>query len=299
MEDRRKMDGKIIMFKNTKRIVKIPNSGQGTAENFPIEVPGLPSMAITFSSNDQRLPKSKDYKPYSLLKLENGELSLDSPNGSAQERIFYSPEFTLGPKTLHYVLETYNGFYETDNVIGKCLDVQNYQAAAKISFLEGHYGDSLGFQLTSFKEYLETSNVKFTKENAVEIIVKYVQEDLNEKNLTYSGSGKSSSKILSSSSSLDSIRHWGDDVEHQGGCESPCDFVDIQKNVTQYVQSLKEDCDSPPVSSVSRMLEKSEDKMESKTKTTEVRVYVFFVVYEPKGNTDKINQQTTHKQTNR
>lgn len=272
IDEKRRMDGKMIMFKNTKRIVKIPNSGQGTAENFPIEIPGLPSMAITFSSNEQRLLTSKPHNPYSILKLENNELSLETPSGSSYDRIFHSPEFKLGQKTLHYVLETYSGFYETDNVIEKCIDLENYQAASKISFLEGHYGDSLGFQLTSFKEHLESSNVKFTKET-VEVIIKSVQEDLNEKNLTYSGSGKSSSKILSSSSSLDSIRQWGDDVEHQGGCESPCDFGDVQKSVTQYVQSLKEEADnSPPVSSVSRLLEKSDDKMESKKMTTEVSV---------------------------
>lgn len=267
----------MIMFKNTKRIVKIPNSGQGTAENFPIEVPGLPSMAITFASNDQRLVLSKTYNPYSILKLENEALSLKTPNVSAHERIFYSPEFKLTQKTLHYVLEMYSGFYETDNLIEKCLDLQNYQAAAKISFLEGHYGDSLGFQLTSFKDYLQSSNVTFTKESC-EVVIRSIQEDLNEKNLVYTGSGKSSTKILSSSSSLDSIRQWGDDVEHQGGCESPCDFGDVQKSVTQYVQSLKEEVDgSPPVSSVSRLLEKSDDAVENKKITTEVR-WLFLLI---------------------
>lgn len=275
------MDGKMIMFKNTKRVVKIPNSGQGTAENLPIEVPGLPSMAITFTANDQRLLFSKKHNPYAVLNVENENYPTEIPNGSVEERIFHSPNIRIGPKTLHYVLETYKGFYDTDIVIGKCLDVQNYQAAAKISFLEGHYGDSLGFQLTSFKEYLESSNVKFTKENTVEIIVKSVQDELNEKNLTYSGSGKSSTKILSSSSSLDSIRQWGDDVEHQGGCESPCDFGDVQKSVTQYVQSLKEEGEnSPPVSSVSRMLDKSDEKLEAKKKTTEVRT-VFLIYFVP------------------
>lgn len=268
----RRSDGKIIFFKNTKRVVKVANSGQGTAENFPIEVPGLPSMAITFSSNDQRLLFSKNNNPYAVLKLENENVSFETPSGSAHERIFYSPEFRLGQKTLHYVLETYKGFYDTDNIVGRCLDAQNYQAAAKTSFLDGHYGDSLGFQLTSFKEFLESSNVTFAKENTTNIFVKSAQEDLNEKNLTYNGSGKSSAKIMSPSLSLDSIRQWGDDIEHQGGCESPCDFEDVQKNVTQYVQSLKDDNNSPPVSSVSSLLEITEDKVECKKKTTEVRV---------------------------
>lgn len=266
----------MIMLKNTKRIVKIPNSGQGSADNLPIEVPGLPSMAITFNSDDQRLQMSKNDNPYSVLKLENEDFSLETPTRTTHERLFFSPQLKVTQKTLHYVLETYNGLYEIDGLVEKCLELENYQAAAKISFLQGHYGDSLGFQLTAFKEYLDAADIKFTKETVEVIVVKSAQEDLNQKNLTYSGNEKSSSKIMSSSSSLDSIRQWGDDVEHQGGCESPCDFGDVQKNVTQYVQSLKDEIDkSPPVSSVSKLLEKSDENMEGKKIKTEVSV-VFF-----------------------
>ncbi|KAJ8961053.1 hypothetical protein NQ314_005983 [Rhamnusium bicolor] len=262
-EDNKKMDGKVVVFKNTRRVIKFPNTVQGNSENFPIEVPGLPSMAITFNPTNHKLLFSRNYIPYSIRTIENNQCTMEETsfkNSSFFDSIKECPNFKYGHKTLHYVLQAYFGFYDTDSILSRCLEVQNYQAAAKIAILDGHFGDSLGFQLIAFKKHMETLDLnlhsmcvkkcplelKEKDQSYVELIVRNIQDDLNEKNLMHSNSGEkicnSPAHILSSSSSLDSIRQWGDDIEHQGGCESPCemsDMGDIRQNMTQYVQSLK------------------------------------------------------------
>lgn len=278
-EDNRKLEGKVLVFKNTRRVIKFPNALQGNSDNFPIEVPGLPSMAITFNPTDQKLLFSKNYIPYSIRAVENNQTLFEETPLTKHSPFFYHiydcPKLKYGHKTLHYILQTYFGFYDTDNIMSRCLEVHNYQAAAKIAMLDGHFSDSLGFQLIAFKKHIDTLNLNlnsacvkksFTElkekdEGYVELIVRNIQDDLNEKNLIHSNSGEkicnSPAHLLSSSSSLDSIRQWGDDIEHQGGCESPCeisDIGDIRQNITQYVQSLKNNENSPPISSVSKMI---------------------------------------------
>lgn len=273
-EDSRRLEGKVVLFKNTKRVVRFPhnNSGQGTADSFPIEVPGLPSMAITFNQIDQKSLLTKTFCPYAVFKIENENVSFEI-NPNSFDHIYHYPNLKFGQKALHYCLETYYGFYDFENILAKCLDAQNYQAAAKMAMLDGHFGDSLGFQLRAFKKYLESLDLslaeqKDTCEKDIELIVRCMQEDLNEKNLIYS-SNQSPAHILSTSSSLDSIRQWGDDLEHQGGLESPCEFGDIRHNITQYVQSLRNDSDnSPPISSVSKIVAEN-DGSEKKHKLAE------------------------------
>jgi hypothetical protein len=269
-------EGKVIIFKNTRRVIKFPNNFDGNADNFPVEVPGLPSMAITFNPTDHRLLFGKKYVPYAVLQVEN-DRDLEQCSGplgkntSPLSFIQNIPKFRFGQKTLHFVLETYYGFYDTENVMSRCLDVNNYQGASKIAMLDGHFGDSLGFQLTAFKKYMDSydmdldsifvnkevyDNIKEKEQDFVEFVVKNIQEDFGEKNYI-----NSPAHILSSSSSLDSIRQWGDDVEHQGGCESPCemsDIGDIRQSMTHYVQSLKSNDNSPPISSVSKRVSESE-----------------------------------------
>ncbi|XP_057652123.1 uncharacterized protein LOC130891409 isoform X2 [Diorhabda carinulata] len=283
-DDNRKLESKVIFFKNTRRVLKFPNQGQSNTENLPIEIPGLPSMAITFNPSDQKLLFSKNYSPYGIHKIENNELPLEQNSSSSLDSIYEAPKFKLGHKTLHYVLETYHGFYDTDNILSKCLEVHNYQAAAKIAILDGHFGDSLGFQLVAFKRYLEQLhldlNVIQNKKNPtdtkdyIELIVRNIQDDFNEKNLVYSNN--SPAHILSTSSSLDSIRQWGDDLEHQGGRESPCEIPevgDIRQNISHYVQSLANKDNSPPISSVSKMVSEI-DNVQIKMKQADVEFQI-------------------------
>lgn len=263
-EDNRKLEGKVVIFKNTKRVIKFPNQGQSSTDSLPIEVPGLPSMAITFNPSDHKLLFSRNYLAYAVRTIENNEVIIENTNISSLDSIYETPNLKFGHRTLHYVLETYHGFYDTDNVLSKCLEVQNYQAAAKLAILDGHFGDSLGFQLIAFKKHLDSLNLDLDfasnakeapseSKDYIELTVRNIQDDLNEKNLAYSNN--SPAHILSTSSSLDSIRQWGDDVEHQGGKESPCEAEsgDIRQNISHYVQSLKHH-DNSPIGSVSKLV---------------------------------------------
>lgn len=249
-------EGKVIIFKNTRRVIKFPTNFDGSSEHFPVEVPGLPTMAITFNPADHRLLFSRNYIPFAILQIENDDdfeqvTKPLSKNASPASLLQNIPKFRFGEKTLHYALETYHGFYDTENVLSKCLDLDNYQAASKIAMLDGHFGDSLGFQLLAFKKYMDSCNLDFDsifvnkemydikerEQDFVDFVVKNIQDDYGHK--TYINSP---AHVLSSSSSLDSIRQWGDDLEHQGGCESPCEVSemgDVRQNMTHYVQSLK------------------------------------------------------------
>ncbi|XP_018572762.1 uncharacterized protein LOC108912084 isoform X2 [Anoplophora glabripennis] len=298
-EDNRKLEGKVLVFKNTRRVIKFPNALQGNSDNFPIEVPGLPSMAITFNPTDQKLLFSKNYIPYSIRALENNQVLFEETHLTKStpfsDHIYDCPKLKYGQKTLHYILQTYFGFYDTDNILSRCLEVHNYQAAAKIAMLDGHFSDSLGFQLIAFKKHIDTLNLNLNSacvkksfselkekdEGYVELIVRNIQDDLNEKNLIHSNSGdkmcNSPAHLLSSSSSLDSIRQWGDDIEHQGGCESPCemsDMGDIRQNITQYVQSLKNNENSPPILSVSKMISDIDNDETTKIKDENVHLQI-------------------------
>nr|XP_015840194.1 PREDICTED: uncharacterized protein LOC103312885 [Tribolium castaneum] len=269
-------EGKVIVFKNTRRVIKFPNNFDGNTDNFPVEVPGLPTMAITFNPTDHRSLFVKKYVPYAVLQIENDhdfEQTCKPPtkNTSPLNFIQNIPKFKFGQKTLHYALETYHGFYDSENVMSKCLDMNNYQGASKIAMLNGHFGDSLGFQLTAFKKYMDScdldldsifvnkeqfDNIKEKEQDFVEFVVKNIQEDFGE------------------NSSLDSIRQWGDEVEHQGGRESPCemsDIGDIRQSMSHYVQSLKSSDNSPPITSVSKRVSES-DSLKKKAEFIDLEI---------------------------
>lgn len=130
-EDNRKLEGKVVIFKNTKRVIKFPNQGQSSTDSLPIEVPGLPSMAITFNPSDHKLLFSRNYLAYAVRTIENNEVIIENTNISSLDSIYETPNLKFGHRTLHYALETYHGFYDTDNVLSKCLEVQNYQVFFK------------------------------------------------------------------------------------------------------------------------------------------------------------------------
>lgn len=261
----------MIMLRNTRRVVKFPQNNQN-GDAYPVEVPGLPTMAITFNSSDHRLFHLQRNRARSIFSIENinfaTNIDINSKpfirNSLNFEYLHRIPNFKLTSKTLHYVLETYYGYYDAENILSKCIDFENYQAASKIALLDGHYSDSLGFQLAAFKKYMDKFQLDLTS------IPNTKYKDLYEKNEDDSkkvDSNKTSvgkfelniinnspAHILSSSSSLDSIRQW-DDLEHQGGLESPCEMTeigDVKYSVSQYIQSMKND--SPPITSVSKMI---------------------------------------------
>lgn len=207
-------------------------------------------MAITFANADPRTFGNRRYSPYSIITLENPTFPHQKTSSKPLsrtslllEQLYDLPDLKFSAKTLHFVLETYYNFYDTENVLAKCLETGDFQAASKVAILDGHFSDSLGFQLAALRRHMDGHILDFGGST----------EDLNE----YNSKNCSPAKILSSSSSLDSIRQWGDDLEHQGGRESPCgpfEIGDVRQNVSQYVQSMKSDS-SPPISSLSRMVD--------------------------------------------
>lgn len=232
-----KNERQVVIFRNTGRVAHIPNT---PTDIYSISVPDLPSLAITYSSTDPRLSSVTSPTPLSILQMENNcEQSEDrkrTRNTSLLDSLYTVPPFQWGPRTLHYVLETYYNIYDAEYVLAKCLEVEDYQAASKIASLDGHYGDSLAFQLVAFEKYLRGLRLDFAEN---------MPTDTND-----------TPCVLSSSSSLDSIRHWGDDVEHQGGEESPCrlmDAEDVRQNVNEYVKLYKNG--DSPLHSVSEMIE--------------------------------------------
>ncbi|CAH1985984.1 unnamed protein product [Acanthoscelides obtectus] len=269
-DDNRKMEAKVAFFKNTKRVVRFPASSQSNTNSLPIEVPGLPTMAITFNPTNHKLLFSRNFIPYAVRLIENSSPTFQAGKSGSFDHIYDVPKVKYGHKTLHYALETYYGFYDTDTILSKCLEVHNYQAAAKMAILGGHFGDSLGFQLIAFKKYMETLDLNLRVKRS-----KNMREDMNEKNLMSEKIPcQSPAHILSSSSSLDSIRQWGEE-EHQGGCESPCEVPeigDIRQNVSQYVQSLKNDVPAA-INSVSKMVSEV-DNVQIKLKDAEYEILI-------------------------
>lgn len=268
-EEQKQPDGKVLIFRNTKRCVKIPSTVSGNAEGYPIEVPGLPTMAINYNIADPRLSVARNRCQNSVFSIEN---KAPSAKRRSLTRINFDPSFVeevpqlkIGQKTLHYVLEQYFGFYDSELILGKCLQLNNPQAASKVAILDGHYGDSLIYQLKAFKNYIEpfTLDLDFHPKaeeydiNALgELCPKSEKIDFNGIKFEFNALN-SPAHILSTSSSLDSIRQW-DDLDHQGGCESPCevnDMGDIKQSMTQYVQSVKND-NTPTISSVSKLVDK-------------------------------------------
>lgn len=259
-ESSKRLDGKVVVFKNTKRIIKFPNTVQSSSEPSPIEIPGLPSMAISFSNTDPRSFNCRYYRPYSIAAVEN-EMPLEnlncnkplSKNSQISDYLFADSNLKFTEKTLHFVLETYYNYYDTETILAKCLEVGDFQAASKVAILDGHFSDSLGFQLAAFRRYMDSFILDF----GISKNINKSTDNLNEINEKLHSKNCSPARILSSSSSLDSIQQWGDEMEHQGGCESPCritDVGDVRHNVTQYVQSVKSD-NSSPISSLSKMID--------------------------------------------
>lgn len=273
----------VIMRNSKTRCLKIANSKDGSFE-MPVEIPGLPTMAITYDTTDRRI-SSKNYVPYAVRSIENEQIHVQQNPRFVSKRksigdLNETCDFNFGQRTLHYVLETYSDLYDYENVLARCLELQNYQAASKVAMVDEHFSDSLSFQLKAFQRHMDQFNLEFNinivprdesfcnKKNEIN-----KQNDVNPIRFEYS-STNSPARVLSTSSSLDSIRQWGDD-EHQGGCESPCELTelgDIKQNMSQYVQSFKND--SPPISSVSKLISSQPTYLDHKSNEFDFDVHV-------------------------
>lgn len=277
--DEQKMEDRIIVSRSNRKVIKYSTIAvDHSSEQTPIEVEGLPKMAITFNPIDHQLIISKDIIPYSVLQIENSDSLLWSCKStnkiSPMKSIQNTPHYLYGQKTLHFVLENYYGMYDSEQVQQKCIDVKNFQAASKIAMLGSHYGDSLSLQLKAFKKFMKCFDLDFQKfyeefetynklkkeENYLGII----KSNNDEKKVAPSTSSEylsnSPAHLLSASSSLDSIRHW-DELDHQGGRESPCEitneFGGLHSNMFQFVESIRNN-QSPSITSISKFVSEAE-----------------------------------------
>lgn len=228
-EDDRGLEGKMVMLKTTKRILKIPKSCQHVTD-YPKEVPNIPAMRITYKNYDKYpfINKNLSYL-FPLRKIENviAKVEVESESSYMSRVLGFIHDQDVqtvaifGQRTLHYVLQTYYGFYDTESILSKCVEYKNFQAASKISYLDGHFGDSLGFQLSSFKNYMDSKGVEVEKKVEIKIEKAMVRNSVS---------------VISTSCSLESIKQFNDESESQGGFESMCEeeisFLEDGGNVT-------------------------------------------------------------------
>ncbi|XP_017773369.1 PREDICTED: uncharacterized protein LOC108560363 [Nicrophorus vespilloides] len=262
-DDHRHSEGKVVIMRNTKRIIKIPSSVPANSEGYPVEVPGLPTLAINYGTEDER-EEAKRLPFYAILTVENRRRPYHiytkplTKTNFNPEFLCTVPHLTIGQRTLHYVLETYHGHYDAESVLSKCLELRNHQAASKLSILDGHFGDSLAYQLQTFKSFMDSSSLQLKSSNNgydLNILGDLRKNEFNGIRFEFGALNSPPQHILSSSSSLDSIRQWGDDLDHQGGRESPCQMAemgDIKQSMTQYVQSVRND---GTITTISKVIE--------------------------------------------
>ncbi|XP_045473518.1 uncharacterized protein LOC123679961 [Harmonia axyridis] len=270
----------LLSVNGGRRIFKVPSSIQGSSDLFPIEVPRIPSVTITFNTTDHNTILSKKIIPNSITQIENKKTVFKKSTQCEfpTEDAVILPKYNYRQKTLQYVLETYYGLYDYDNILQVCLQAENLVAASRIAFIGGHYCDSLSFQLNAFKIHMSSFKYElesFAKEYELfsqsehqksyiealkNININNIKNDISQCN---SFEQSSDTPIqLSSSSSLDSIRLW-EEQEHQGGCESPCEVgeaTDYRYTMSQLVQSLRNNHINQPISSVSKMMYDSDNE---------------------------------------
>ncbi|PSN32070.1 hypothetical protein C0J52_16221 [Blattella germanica] len=133
VEDSKPLEGKFVMLKTTKRVIKLPHGTQNSSDT-PKEVPGLPSSTITFKY-DNMSGMGGWYENWVGTSTE-----LCPPLCSIEEPCY-------GLRTLHYAFQHFHGYYDSPYLSNKCLELENYQGAAKLAALDRHYHLALAYQL--------------------------------------------------------------------------------------------------------------------------------------------------------
>ncbi|CAG2056968.1 unnamed protein product [Timema podura] len=125
------------MLKTTKRVIKLPH-GSGNSNDVPKEVPGIPSTTISF--------RTGNFENHDWEQGSDRAAPIFGTGGVCQS--LCTIEFPCyGPKTLHYVLEYFHGFYDSNYIIKKSLELENYQCAAKLATLDRRYHAAVTYQL--------------------------------------------------------------------------------------------------------------------------------------------------------
>ncbi|XP_066588332.1 uncharacterized protein ca [Prorops nasuta] len=112
---------KHAIIRSTRRIIRLPQGSSSSVE-VPTQVPNIPAPIISYRSYD--IPSLVgSNKPFSLIEKSPGEL------------------------TLHYVLEQFNGIYDSTKIMDKSTELKNYQACSKLAALQNNVADAFCFQL--------------------------------------------------------------------------------------------------------------------------------------------------------
>ncbi|XP_021913956.1 uncharacterized protein LOC110827029 isoform X3 [Zootermopsis nevadensis] len=133
VEDSKSLEGKLVMLKTTKRVIKLPHGSQKSCD-VPKAVPGLPNCTISFKYDN--LSGIGGYCVY----LTQSSTELCPPLCSIEDPCY-------GLRTLHYTLQHFHGHYDSTYLLNKCLALENYQGAAKLAALDRHYHLALSYQL--------------------------------------------------------------------------------------------------------------------------------------------------------
>ncbi|CAN7937233.1 unnamed protein product [Ixodes hexagonus] len=125
---------RLITIRTSRCLITIPQ-GQRTGEPRPVEVAPLPPEIVRPPPEDLDLllRQKACYNSYvsrSLTSLDLG--SLDDP--------------PYGPKALHAALEAFRGSYDPTTVVNHCVGFSDFQAAAKVSLLEGQFARAVQYQ---------------------------------------------------------------------------------------------------------------------------------------------------------
>ncbi|KAK6640099.1 hypothetical protein RUM43_008376 [Polyplax serrata] len=120
------LDGKLVMLKSCKRIVRLLDRNAGSnAIDSPEEISDIPSPTFTYHPLNKNL--SENHK--SLIVID--------------------PEYTQG--SFHFIVEKFYKCINLDYIFNKCLEYGNMQAAAKVALLQKNLKLSMIYQLKALQ----------------------------------------------------------------------------------------------------------------------------------------------------
>jgi len=117
------LEGRLLMLKTSKRVIKLPHGSLNTVET-PKEIPSLPCVQIEFQTN---VPENSFIKTLPFLS------NLENP--------------AHGWKTLHFALSYFHGYYDATKFREKCVELEDFQTASKIAFLDKQFDIAMSYQL--------------------------------------------------------------------------------------------------------------------------------------------------------
>nr|XP_037270909.1 uncharacterized protein LOC119163078 [Rhipicephalus microplus] len=157
----RVLSSRLITIRTSRCLITIPQ-GQRTGELKPIEVTAMPPEITRPPPED--LEQSLRQKAFQNAYLSRTTLTFDL--GSLDD-----PPY--GPVALHTALEAFRGSYDPTSVVNYCQRFSDFQAAAKVSLLEGQFAQALQYQFQALMFDPKVTR-EFLTTNAVEAITYYL-----------------------------------------------------------------------------------------------------------------------------